>query len=291
MIISMTGFGRSEKSHQDKTLVWEIRTLNSKQLDLNCKLPSAYKEKEMDVRRICGASLVRGKSEVTLRVDGQVDSGVPRLNPQALLALHAQLKPVLDSLGIDPRHPELLATLLRQPEVFTNELSSLSPEDWAIAEAGLREALDQNDAFRLQEGNALEADLRARVAVVESCLEQLAPFEQERIASVRQRLEQSLIELAKTDIDQNRFQQELIFYIEKLDINEEKVRLANHCSFFLKTMEEQEAVGKKLGFIAQEMGREINTIGSKSNHTAMQKLVVVMKDELEKIKEQLSNVL
>jgi len=287
----MTGFGRSEKSHQDKTLVWEIRTLNSKQLDLNCKLPSAYKEKEMDVRRICGASLVRGKSEVTLRVDGQVDSGVPRLNPQALLALHAQLKPVLDSLGIDPRHPELLATLLRQPEVFTNELSSLSPEDWAIAEAGLREALDQNDAFRLQEGNALEADLRARVAVVESCLEQLAPFEQERIASVRQRLEQSLIELAKTDIDQNRFQQELIFYIEKLDINEEKVRLANHCSFFLKTMEEQEAVGKKLGFIAQEMGREINTIGSKSNHTAMQKLVVVMKDELEKIKEQLSNVL
>lgn len=291
MIKSMTGYGKAESLLPDKKLTIEIRTLNSKQLDTNTRIPSLYKEKELEIRKLITNALERGKVECSFfyELSGEASSGT--INEPVVKNYYQQLSHIAGDLGVK-NSQELLSIVMRMPDTLRNDRTELEDEEWNLVKESLKQALGQVNGFRHQEGESLDADLRERVAAISARLADVEKLEGERIARIKERIGNNLTEfLGKENLDENRFEQELIFYIEKLDISEEKVRLANHCSYFLETMENEGPVGKKLGFISQEMGREINTLGSKANHAEIQRLVVVMKDELERIKEQILNVL
>ena len=287
----MTGYGKAECLLADKKLTIEVKSLNSKQLDTNTRLPSLYKEKEIDIRQLIASELERGKVECSFyyELSGDVAPGI--INEPVVKFYYDQLYRISGELGLETSL-ELLSTVMRMPDTIRTEKAEMEEQEWEAVKASLNEALDHVNSFRIQEGLSLENDLRHRVDAISQKLSLVEPFEKERIEQIRERIEKNLDELGqKESVDENRFEQELIYYIEKLDISEEKVRLANHCKYFLETMEDQGPAGKKLGFISQEMGREINTLGSKANHKEIQKLVVEMKDELERIKEQILNVL
>jgi uncharacterized protein (TIGR00255 family) len=291
MIHSMTGFGKAECLLPDKKLTIELRSLNSKQLDSNTRLPAIYKEKELEIRQIIASALTRGKVECGFHYELSGDAAPGSINEAVVKSYYEQLYRISGELGLKASL-ELLSTVMRMPDTVKTEKAELGEEEWLSIKAALKEALDQLNGFRRQEGEALDRDLRLRVASIEKKLAEVEQLEGDRMVHIRERIGNNLGEfLEKEQVDENRFEQELIYYLEKLDITEEKVRLAHHCSYFLETLDVNGPVGKKLGFISQEMGREINTLGSKANHAEIQRLVVEMKDELERIKEQILNVL
>ena len=292
MLESMTGFGKAAKDIENKKLTIEIRTLNSKQADINVKIPALYREKEMELRNLLAKSLKRGKIELNFRIDDQETSGSVVLNKAVINDYYSQLRETATSLNHNIERENILEIIMRMPEVLKTEVNELDEQEWIKIKETVKEALVDIQKFRVQEGKVLQNDFYHRIQIIQELLSKIEPFEKERIERVKERIKQSFKENIKDiEIDNNRFEQELIYYLEKFDITEEKVRLANHCKYFLQTMNENESQGKKLGFITQEIGREINTIGSKSNHSELQKIVVQMKDELEKIKEQVLNVL
>lgn len=287
----MTGYGKAESLLPDKKLTIEIRSLNSKQMDTNTRLPSLYKEKEIEIRKLIASALERGKVECSLFYEQAAETSSGTINDVVVKAYYEQLNRIAGELGVEASQ-ELLSIVMRMPDTIRNDRSELEEEEWSTVRKSLEQALAQVNEFRLQEGKSLDKDLRERVASISSRLSDVELLEGDRLTRIRERIGNKLSEfLGKEEMDENRFEQELIFYMEKLDISEEKVRLANHCSYFLETMENKGPVGKKLGFISQEMGREINTLGSKANHVDIQRFVVEMKDELERIKEQILNIL
>jgi uncharacterized protein (TIGR00255 family) len=291
MIRSMTGFGKAECLMADKKLTIEIKSLNSKQMDTNARLPSLYKEKELEIRQLITSKLERGKVDCSFYYELSGNTAPATINEPVVKSYYQQLYKISGELGLQASL-ELLSTVMRMPDTIRTEKQELEEKEWKMVKDALLEALTQLNNFRIQEGKSLDIDLRERVMAIAAKLTKVESFEKERIVLVRERIAKHLEEFVKKDtVDENRFEQELIYYIEKLDISEEKVRLANHCKYFLETMEDGGPAGKKLGFISQEMGREINTLGSKANHKELQKLVVEMKDELERIKEQILNVL
>jgi len=291
MIRSMTGYGKAECLLPDKKLTIEIRSLNSKQMDTNTRLPSLYKEKELEIRQLITAGLERGKVECSFHYELSENASSGTINEQVVKNYYEQLYKIAGELGL-PSSPELLSTVLRMPDTIRTEKAEIEDEEWLLVKKALLQALDQVREFRNQEGLSLDKDMRQRVNAISAKLGQVSNYEVARMEQIRERIGNNLEAFLKKDaVDENRFEQELIYYIEKLDISEEKVRLANHCTYFLETMDDAGPAGKKLGFISQEMGREINTLGSKANHTEIQKLVVEMKDELERIKEQVLNTL
>lgn len=291
MIKSMTGFGKATQNFGNKTLSVEIRSVNSKQLDLYLKLPNTYKEKELDIRQLLAQHIERGKVECTLSVEEKVQAAGLKLNAPVIKDYYNQLQAIANELNI-ALTDRILGTILRLPEAMTAENELVTEDEWAVIESTLLSAIEAFDEFRKQEGQNLANDLLTRLHLIQQYLSDIEPFEKERIERIRSRLRNSMVEVfPSNNIDPNRFEQELIYYLEKLDITEEKVRLQNHCIYFEQTLHEPISNGRKLGFITQEMGREINTIGSKANDAQIQRLVVMMKDELEKIKEQLGNIL
>lgn len=290
MIKSMTGFGKKDAEFPGKKVTVEIRSLNSKQLDLNLKVSGVYREKEFELRSLVTKEICRGKVDFSIYMDYSHDDRDPIINKDVFAAYLKQMNQLAKDNGIKMKNESVFQTILRLPDVLKAEKQELTDGEWQAVYAAVLEAINQFNSFRVQEGEALRVDLTARVDAIAHKLAAIEPFEKERIETVKNRLKEAVSEL-QSQPDPDRFQQELIFYIEKLDVNEEKVRLSNHLKYFISTMNEEENAGRKLGFIAQEMGREINTLGSKANHAAIQKLVVEMKDELEKIKEQVLNVL
>lgn len=284
MIQSMTGFGKAIGQTAGKKITVEIRSLNSKGLDLNARIAPLFREKELEIRKMVGGAVKRGKVDINIyaEVTGiEAAAGINMELAKAYLEQLAVLSRETDNSG------DLIATVMRMPDVMGASREELSGEEWSFLQSLIEEALEKLTGFRQQEGDSIAADYEQRLQAIEEAMEGIGPHEEARLSAVRERL---LKGLEGIDVDQNRYEQEVIFYIEKLDINEEKVRLANHLKYFRETMQEQIS-GKKLGFIAQEMGREINTLGSKSNYAPMQQHVVQMKDELEKIKEQVGNTL
>ncbi|HPT12768.1 MAG TPA: YicC family protein [Bacteroidales bacterium] len=291
MIRSMTGYGKSVLETPQKKISVEIRSLNSKQADLNTRVPWLYKEKEIEIRNLLSKKLERGKIDLFISFDIMDDELMPVINKASVKNYYRQLSEVSSELGIDPG-VEALSIIMRLPEALKSEKPELTDEEWKMALKMIDDALKLVDNYRIEEGKALAKDLSASVNKILGFLKDIAPYEAERIAKVREKLTASLNDtIGSENVDMNRFEQEIIFYLEKLDINEEKVRLRKHCDYFIETMNGKDSNGKMLSFIAQEMGREINTIGSKANDASIQKIVVMMKDELEKIKEQVLNVL
>lgn len=286
MIQSMTGYGKAVKECEDKKVTIEIRSLNSKTLDLNTRLPYLYKEKELEIRKVLSEKLQRGKVDFSIMTEVTAASKAQQINPDIIRAYINEFKEIVP----DATDAELLAIVMRLPDVLAFTSKELDEEEWNIVLNLMNEAIDSLVEFRKDEGKVLEQEFIQRIEIILNLLLQVEPFEKERIHTLKERFIKNLEEL-NVEYDQNRFEQELIYYLEKLDITEEKVRLKNHCEYFLQTLKTDESEGKKLGFICQEMGREINTLGSKSNHSEMQKIVVQMKDELEKIKEQILNIL
>ena len=292
MIKSMTGFGKTTVEVNNKKIIIEIKSLNSKQFDMNLRMPPLYREKEMEVRALVKEQLDRGKIDMIIYFDNAETGKNGSINRPVVIEYFHQLVEIAGQLGIEPDKNGLLQTVMRFPDTLQVKTEELEEEEWQALCDGINQALTAINNFRLQEGQALAKDIRHRVLLIQELASQVPPFEQQRIVSIRQRLQEKINEWTDiTNIDQNRLEQELVYYLEKLDITEEKVRLANHCKYFLETIEKEEAPGRKIGFIAQEMGREINTLGSKANDHDIQKLVVLMKDELEKIKEQSLNIL
>lgn len=285
MIQSMTGFGKSVLQLPSKKITVEIKSLNSKNLDLNARIPSQYREKELQLRNKISRELIRGKVDFSVYVEVTGEETSSAVNSAAVKKYMSQLRDIYPASDVD-----LLQMAVRMPDAFKTEREEIDEDEFRSIEQAVDEALREINDFRSAEGKALEDELEQRARNIQELLKQVIDMDPERIAGVRERLQKGVAEL-KENVDQNRFEQELIFYIEKFDITEEKVRLENHMDYFLKTLKSADSNGKKLGFISQEMGREINTIGSKSNYAPMQQLVVQMKDELEKIKEQLLNVL
>lgn len=290
MVRSMTGFGKSVLELPEKSISIEIRSLNSKQFDANLRLPGIYREKEAELRLLLSSGLERGKIELNINVDDNGESIHYNFNRVLAKQYYAEIKTLASELGLHT-DKEIINTLVRMPDVLKAEQAELSAEEWKAILAAISDAIDKLNDFRKQEGHALEKDLMERVRIIEALLEEISPLEEKRIANMRARIMKHLDETLSQGADMNRFEQEIIYYLEKLDITEEKVRLKKHCQYFLETLSEENANGKKLGFISQEMGREINTLGSKANDADIQKKVVLMKDELEKIKEQLFNIL
>ncbi|NNL15671.1 MAG: YicC family protein [Flavobacteriaceae bacterium] len=285
MIQSMTGFGKSVIQLPAKKITIEIKSLNSKSLDLNARMPSMYREKELSIRKNIANALKRGKIDFSLFVEMTGEGTSTQINKTIVNQYIKQLKDVVDGAEI-----ELLKMAVRLPDATSTEREEIDEDEWKTIQAEIDSALKQLVDYRLHEGKSLEADFKDRISNIDVLLEKVITIDPERIEAVRDRLRKGVEDL-KENVDENRFEQELVFYIEKYDITEEKVRLHNHLDYFIKTLNSDDSNGKKLGFISQEIGREINTIGSKSNYAPMQKLVVQMKDELEKIKEQLLNVL
>ena len=287
----MTGYGKADAEFQGKKIHVEIKSLNSKALDLTTRVAQLYREKEMEMRAMIQSSLERGKVEFSLWVEKGETVTAASINGNIVAAYAQQIKEISDKLGWNfPADP--WSVIVRLPEITqSNAVETLSEEEWGVVRQAVQEAIDHLVAFRKQEGVALAAKFAEKLDNIAALMEQIVPFEQSRVAKIRERLETRLEELKGVDYDKNRLEQELIYYIEKLDISEEKQRLANHLNYFRETMQNGHGQGKKLGFIAQEMGREINTTGSKSNQAEMQNIVVRMKDELEQIKEQVLNVL
>ena len=290
MVKSMTGFGKGEAALQNKKITVEIRSLNSKQLDLGLRLPAVYRQSEYEIRNIIARTIQRGKVDVFVTVESQDVETPARINKEVFREYLRQMTDTLAFAGIDADYDAIVPVIMRLPEVVSTETESISDEEHAALIAATEAAAARLDAFRMQEGAILIADLLGRVDRIESYKEEVVPFEKARTETVRARLLETLEKL-QIDVDRNRLEQEMIFYLEKLDITEEKVRLANHCRYFREVAAGEEGAGRKLGFIAQEMGREINTMGSKANESNIQILVVKMKDELEKIKEQVLNIL
>ena len=292
MLQSMTGFGKAVNEIENKKLTVEIRSLNSKQADMNIKIPALYREKEMDLRNLLAQRLKRGKIELNFWVDEQESSGNVVLNKSVIDNYYKQLKETANHLNRNIEQENILEIIMRMPEVMKTEVKELDEKEWGQILKTVEEALVEIIKFRNQEGEVLQEDFTKRIQKIEDLLLQIEPFEKERVERVKERIKQNFQDnLKDIETDKNRFEQELIYYLEKFDITEEKVRLKNHCKYFMETMSEADSQGKKLGFITQEIGREINTIGSKANHSDIQKIVVQMKDELEKIKEQVLNVL
>ncbi len=291
MIKSMTGFGKGEVALGNKKITVEIRSLNSKQLDLNLRVPAIYRQSEYDIRSIVAKELQRGKVDVTVSVETQAVETSAKINRALFAEYLSQFREtVVEATGKEPEMEVALPIIMRMPNVVSAEAETVSEEEQnALLEATRQAALHLN-AFREQEGAILIADLLRRVDLIENYKEQIIPFEQARTETIKARILENLSKL-QVEVDHNRLEQEMIFYLEKLDITEEKVRLTNHCKYFREVAHNEDAAGRKLGFIAQEMGREINTTGSKANETNIQILVVKMKDELEKIKEQVLNIL
>lgn len=291
MILSMTGYGKAVKELPNKKISVEIRSLNSKQLDLAMRLPSFYREKELEVRSYLAQRIGRGKVDFAMFCETQQAERVARIDENAVKQYYQQLISISNGLGMEGV-TDYMRIIMTMPDVVKVEQPELDETEWSEVMKCIEEAVDNFIKFREQEGLALEKDLRTRLGLIEKYSLEVPKYETERVNKIRQRIQSNLDEIiAKDKVDQNRLEQELIYYIEKLDINEEKVRLANHIKYFLETMEGEPNPGKKLGFITQEMGREINTLGSKANQAEMQRLVVMMKDELEKIKEQILNCL
>jgi uncharacterized protein (TIGR00255 family) len=285
MIQSMTGFGKSVLQLPSKKITIEIKSLNSKSLDLNARIPGQYREKELMLRNLIAKSLVRGKVDFSLYVEVTGEETTASVNPAVVKNYMEQLRQISN---VDDA--ELLKMAIRMPDTMKTEREEIDESEFIEIEKTLIIALTEINSFRSDEGNALEKDLLFRVSNIAQLLQDIIAMDPDRIEGVRERLRKGVADLQEK-VDENRFEQELVYYIEKFDITEEKVRLENHLSYFLETINSSDSNGRKLGFISQEMGREINTIGSKSNYAPMQQLVVQMKDELEKIKEQLLNVL
>lgn len=285
MIQSMTGYGKSVLQLPTKKVSIEIKSLNSKSLDLNTRFPSMYREKELDIRKRMASALERGKVDFSLYVEMTGEETATQINTTLVKQYIKQLKVIVDG-----DETELLKMAIRLPDAITTERNDIDENEWSLITAEIDKTIERIQAYRIDEGKTLETEFQLRVTNISDLLEEVITMDPERIIGVRERLLKGVADL-KEKVDENRFEQELVFYIEKFDITEEKVRLKNHLDYFIKTLHSDDSNGKKLAFIAQEMGREINTIGSKSNFAPMQKLVVQMKDELEKIKEQLLNVL
>ena len=286
----MTGFGKVTAELSSKKVTVEVKSLNSKQLDLSTRIPSIYREKEMEVRSLLLQNLERGKVEFNIYIESTDKSMVTQINASAMADYYRQIVEVSTQLGIALPN-DLLSTLLRMPDVIKTDTAEADEAEWNEVRGLVEQAIQHLIDFRVQEGVMLQRLFEQKIRNIAALLEQVSVYEVERVEKIKSRIKDNLQKLADQDYDKNRFEQEMIYYIEKLDVNEEKTRLDNHLKYFLTTMQEGHGQGKKLGFIAQEMGREINTLGSKSNHAEMQKIVVQMKDELEQIKEQVLNVL
>jgi uncharacterized protein (TIGR00255 family) len=285
MIHSMTGYGKSVLQLPNKTISIEIKSLNSKSLDLNMRMPSIYRSKELGLRKLIASKLNRGKVDFSLFFESTGEATHANVNPTVVNKYIKQLEGLVTGNKMD-----FLQMAIKMPDAISTEREDIDESEWADIQNEILNALENIRAYRLEEGNVLELDFTKRITIISNLLEQVLEIDPERITNVRERLHKGVSEL-KEKYDENRFEQELVYYIEKFDITEEKVRLQNHLEYFIKTLNSEDSNGKKLGFISQEIGREVNTIGSKANFAPMQKLVVQMKDELEKIKEQLHNVL
>lgn len=291
MLHSMTGYGKAERNVSGKRIAIEVKSLNSKQGDIFTRLPTNYKEKELDIRKMITAALQRGKIECTIYVENFSAEGNYTVNRALAMKYFEELKPLAEATG-NPKFSDFLPILVKMPDVLVTENSSLDPEEWSAVEEGLGECLKKVNDYRRDEGKELEQDFILHIENIEVLLKKIPGFEEERLRKLKEKLTKDISDMLNdSQYDKNRLEQEIIYYIEKLDITEEKVRLKSHCDYFRKTVNQPESYGKKLNFIGQEIGREINTIGSKANDTNIQHIVVMMKDELEKIKEQLSNIL
>ncbi len=291
MIHSMTGYGKAVCELPNKKISIEIKSLNSKQLDLNTRLPNLYREKDIEIRSILSKELKRGKVDLSFYVEAATSDKITKINNAVIKEYYNNLKEVASELNLD-NSTDFLKIIMPLPDTVKVELAQLDEAEWLSIRETLHQAIASINDFREREGSALDTDIRYRIEQIASLLKEVDNFESTRIEKIKSRIRESIEEIAqKTKVDENRFEQELIFYIEKLDVTEEKVRLSNHLDYFIETMDGTESAGKKLGFISQEIGREINTLGSKANDADIQKLVIRMKDELEKIKEQILNVL
>ena len=291
MIQSMTGYGKATVTFGEKKIHVELKSLNSKALDLSVRMAPLYREKEMEIRNQISKALERGKVDFSLWIEKEAAEAATPINATLMNNYYEQIKHITATTDI-PMPADLFATLLRMPDVLTKvDIQELSDEEWAVVRQAIDEAITQITNFRIQEGAALEKKFHEKLDNIEALMKDIEPYEMERVTKIRERITAALEKTISVDYDKNRLEQELIYYIEKLDINEEKQRLTNHLAYFRETMATGHGQGKKLGFIAQEMGREINTTGSKSNHAEMQNIVVRMKDELEQIKEQVLNVM
>jgi len=286
----MTGFGKAECELPGRKISIEIKSLNSKQSDINTRMPAIYREKEMEIRNLITSRLIRGKIDFSMHYE-LLEGASSVVNEPVVSDYFRQLSSIASQLNLKDRDA-LLPVIMRFPDAIISEKETVNESEWGLVLSAIEDALKDLDAFRLQEGNSMENDFHKRIASIKKLLEPVAEFESERKTTIQTRLKASLDEASmKDDIDINRFEQEMIYYLEKIDITEEKVRLTNHLEYFEEVLKEEGPNGKKLGFISQEIGREINTLGSKANHAGIQRLVVEMKDELEKIKEQVLNVL
>lgn len=292
MILSMTGYGKAVVAYKEKKINVEVKSLNSKSLDLSARIAPLYREKEMEIRRLLAQKLERGKVDFSLWVEKESTVDATPINAALIENYYKQIKAISASTGI-PEPEDWFTTLLRLPDVTAKtEVEVLDEEEWLVAQQAINEAIEKLTEFRKQEGAALQKKFTEKIDNIANLLKSIEPFEKSRVPKIREKIIDGLKQIPEVDYDKNRLEQELIYYIEKLDINEEKQRLTNHLKYFHETMKESgHGIGKKLGFIAQEMGREINTTGSKSNQAEMQNIVVKMKDELEQIKEQVLNAL
>lgn len=292
MVKSMTGYGKAEIAVDNKKITVEIRSLNSKQLDLSVRMPSMYRPLEYEVRNRIGKVVQRGKVDVFITAE-TVNAAVPaNINRELFMSYYSELKELAKEMDDKGKHMDLvlMMSILRMPDVVASETTEISEHEKEALFSAVNDALAAFEVFRGQEGHALIGDMLERIGKIEQYRKDVEPFEKRRVEVIKERIRENIASLGVA-VDQNRLEQEMIFYVEKLDITEEKVRLDNHCRYFREVAGEEENVGRKLGFIAQEMGREINTLGSKANDSDMQRLVVMMKDELEKIKEQVLNIL
>ncbi len=291
----MTGYGKASAETDGKTISVEVRTLNSKQLDINARIPQVFREKELEIRIAIGRVLERGKVDFNLTSDSDAEISGSSINKALARQYHREILELAEELKA-PVGDDLISSILKMPDVLRSDKESLGDEEWTAVKEAIDEALSQADRFRMEEGQLLEADMQKRIGLILGLLESVGPFEQARIRNLRERFERNSSEFIATrpgmeNFDENRFEQEIFWYLERLDITEEKVRLKKHCDYFLETLKGNESNGRKLGFITQEIGREINTLGSKASDAEIQQIVVRMKDELEKIKEQLGNIL
>jgi uncharacterized protein (TIGR00255 family) len=285
----MTGYGKAECLHDNKQIVVEIRSVNSKSLDVNLKTPTIYRENDSELRGLLNRVVQRGKVDVFITLDMQGNKASAEVNAVVFKSYFSQIQCIANELGVDPDKNNMVSSVLRMPDVLRQPVEQLDEKEWRAVVACFVDALEAFDDFRKKEGEIIMHDIVQRIICIEELLKQVDAYEPHRLDTVKQRILAG-IESLHMEYDTNRFEQELIYYIEKFDITEEKVRLKQHCRYFLDTTKE-EACGRKLGFISQEIGREVNTMGSKANHVDIQKIVVQMKDELEKVKEQLLNVL
>ncbi|MEI7828272.1 MAG: YicC/YloC family endoribonuclease [Prolixibacteraceae bacterium] len=290
MIKSMTGYGKAECELSQKKVTIEIKSLNSKQMDLNTRISQIFREKDLEIRRELSDKLIRGKVDFILYTESLGEDSATKINAGIVKSYYKQMEKISADLNI-PLNNSILQTILTLPEVVKNEREELDDQEWKAILGKIGEAIESLDKFRIQEGASLKTDMISNVQSITSLLTDVGQYEEERVMRIKEKIFEGLKDISIEQVNENRLEQEMIFYLEKMDINEEKVRLLNHCNYFLETIELAEPVGKKLGFIAQEIGREVNTLGSKANHTEMQKLVIQMKDALERIKEQLLNVL